>query len=534
MATQHLYSSRQRTRTATLRVPVPRLVALAAAVLLSGCAAVGPDYVRPDLSLPGRLTAAPLDGEAGGPGTANATAAGTTASTLRPQQLSRTLDIPAEWWQAFHSEPLNAWVVASLAHNPNIEAAQAALRAANENALAEKASFWPSVGLNYSPTRARVPDLLSSPLASGASVYTVHTAQLTVSYAPDVFGGTRRTVEQAEAQTDLQRFQLQATNLTLSATVVMSAINEAALRAQRAATLQLIAGQQEVLQSYRRQQRLGQLALADVDAQEAALASTLASLPPLDKQLAQQRNQLVALAGRYPGEQVDTRFDLDTFTLPEVLPLTLPSTVIEHRPDVRAAEAQLRAASAGIGMAVAARLPNIQLGVNAYGSSALALSQLFTSSSMFWTLAASVTQPLFDGGALKHREAAARASFDQASAQYRATVLGAFQDVANALEAIDADTHALQAAAEAERATLKSLTRTRAQLRLGDTSALSVRVAEQSWQQAVLALAPARAARLTDTAALFQALGGGWWQRPDSLTGMADATGTAGGPVPAR
>jgi len=501
MATKHR-SSYQRQRT----------LALFAAVLLAGCA-VGPDYVRPALSLPERLTASPLDGEA----TLPKAPADTTATTLQPQQLSQTLDIPAEWWHTFHSKPLNAWVVASLAHNPNVEAAQAALRAANENAQAEKAAFWPTVGLNYSPSRARIPELLASPVASGASVYTVHTAQLTVSYAPDVFGGTRRAVEQAEAQTDLQRFQLAATNLTLSANVVNAAINEAALRTQRAVTLRLIAGQQEVLQSYRRQQQLGQLALADVDAQEAALAATQASLPPLEKQLAQQRNQLVTLAGRFPGERIDAPLDLDTFTLPDVLPLTLPSQLVERRPDVRAAEAQLRAASAGIGMAVAARLPNVQLGVNAYGSSALALSQLFTPSTLFWTLAASVTQPLFDGGALKHREAAARANFDQAAAQYRATVLGAFQDVANALEAIDADTHALQAAADAERSSLKSLTRVRHQLRLGDASALSVRVAEQSWQQAVLALTPARAARLSDTAALFQALGGGWWQRPDPV-----------------
>jgi len=482
--------------------------------LLAGCA-VGPDYVRPTLSLPNRLTAGPLDGETASPAVPIGAPLGKDTPTLRPQRLSQELDIPAEWWQTFHSSPLNAWVEASLAHNSGIEAAQAALRAANENALAERASFWPTVGLNYSPSRARVPDLLASPVASGASVYTVHTAQVTVSYAPDVFGGTRRAVEQALAQTELQRFQLQAAHLTLSTTVVMSAINEAALQAQLATTLRLIAGQQEVLQNYRRQQALGQLALADVDAQEAALAATQTLLPPLEKQLAQQRNQLMALAGRFPGEQRDTHFDLDAFTLPAVLPLTLPSLLVEHRPDVRAAEAQLQAASAGIGMAVAARLPNVQLGVNAYGSSAVALSQLFTSSSMLWTLAASVTQPLFDAGALKHREAAARANFDQAAAQYRATVLGAFQDVANALEAIDADTRALQAAATAERAALRSLVRLRRQLGLGDTSALSVRLAEQSWQQAVLALAPARAARLTDTAALFQALGGGWWHRPD-------------------
>ena len=478
-----------------LRMRCLSVVAVSVALLLAGCAA-GPDYVRPALSLP----------------------AGYTASPVVPVQAPElALDIPAQWWGAFRSGPLNAWVDASIAHNPNVAAAQAALRVADESAQAERAAFWPSVGLGFTPTRQHVASTLSSPVASNALVYNLHTAQVTVSYVPDVFGGTRRAVEAAAAQAEQQRFQLEATYLTLSANVVTAAINEAALRAQRAATLAVIEQQRAVLQGYRRQQALGQLALADIDAQEAALATTEATLPPLDRQLAQQRNQLAALAGRYPSEDMPVRFELDALQLPATLPLSLPSTLVEHRPDVRAAEAQMKAASAGIGVAVAARLPNVQLGVNAYGSTAYALSQLFTSSSMFWTLAASVTQPLFDGGALRHREAAARASFDQAAAQYRATVLVAFQDVADALEAIDADTRALRAATDAERANARSLARARAQLRLGDTSALAVRQAELAWQQSLLALAPARAAPLIDAAALFQALGGGWWNRPEAV-----------------
>ena len=238
-------------------------------------------------------------------------------------------------------------------------------------------------------------------------------------------------------------------------------------------------------------------------------------VPPLDRQLAQQRNLLATLAGRFPSQGVEARFDLDALQLPTELPLTLPSSLVEHRPDVRAAEAQLKSASAAIGVAVAARLPNVTLGVNSYGSSAYRLADLFKSSSLFWTVAASVTQPIFDGGALKHREAAARASFDQAAAQYRATVLAAFQDVANTLEAIDADTRALQAAVKAERTASQSLARTQAQVRLGDASPLSLRIAQQAQQQALLNLVQARALRLTDAAALFQALGGGWWNRND-------------------
>jgi NodT family efflux transporter outer membrane factor (OMF) lipoprotein len=391
------------------------------------------------------------------------------------------------------------------------------LRVARENAAVEAAAFWPTVAVGYEPSRQKVSSVLASPAASAADLFTLHTAQLTVSYAPDVFGGVRRSVEAAQAQTDQQRFLLEASYLTLSSNVVVAAITEASLRAQRSATLAIIEAQKQVLRDFRRQLQLGQVAVADVDAQEAALATTEATLPPLDKQLAVQRNLLLTLAGRYPADDIDAHFDLDALTLPPELPLVLPSALVEHRPDVLAAEAQLHAASAGIGVAVAARLPNVQLGVNAYGSTALSLSELFTSSTMFWTLAASVTQPLVDGGALMHREGAARATFDQNAAQYRATVLGAFQDVANALQAVDADTRALRAAAVAERAASRSLARTRAQLRLGDASALAVLVAEQAWQQAALNLVQAKAARLTDTAALFLALGGGWWNRSDAV-----------------
>ena len=482
-----------KTKKTNLATPVAAGIA---AMLLAGCAA-GPDYARPQLNLPERYTSAPP---------ASNEAEGVPLARLSPE-----LDVPAQWWQAFRSEPLNALVTQSLAGNPTIEAADAALRAAQENEAADRAAFWPSVALGYSPTRQRVASAVASPVSSNASLYTLHTAQVTVSYTPDVFGGTRRQVEGAKAETEVQRFESLAAKLTLSSNVVTAAITEASLRAQQSATLTIIAGQKEVLQAYRKQLTLGQVAPADVDAQEAALAATEATLPPLDRQLAQQRNLLATLAGRFPSQGVEARFDLDALQLPTELPLTLPSSLVEHRPDVRAAEAQLQAASAAIGVAVAARLPNVTLGVNSYGSSAYRLADLFKSSSLFWTVAASVTQPIFDGGALKHREAAARASFDQAAAQYRATVLAAFQDVANTLEAIDADTRALQAAVKAERTASQSLARTQAQVRLGDASALSLRIAQQAQQQALLNLVQVRALRLTDAAALFQALGGGWW-----------------------
>lgn len=455
------------------------------ALLLCGCAA-GPDYVRPPLNLPAQPAA----------------------------DRATELDVPAQWWQAFHSEALNALVVQSLSNNPTLEAADAALRAARENAAAEQAAFWPTVGANYAPTRQRVADAVASPVASNANLYTLHTAQLTVSYTPDVFGGTRRQVEGAQAQAEALHFQRLAARVTLSSNVVAAAIAEASLRAQQGATREIVDAQQQVLKAYRQQLQLGQIAQADVDAQESLLAATEATLPPLERQLALQRNLLAALAGRFPSQGAEPHFDVDTLQLPAALPRSLPSTLVEHRPDVRAAEAQLKAASAGIGVAVAARLPGITLSANG-GSSAYALSQLFSGPGLFWTLAGGITQPLLDGGALAHREAAARAGFDQAAAQYRATVLAAFQDVANTLDAIDTDTRAVQAAEKADRLASQGLARLQRQVQLGDASTLSMRLAQQAQLQARLARVQARALQLSDAAALFQALGGGWWNMPD-------------------
>ena len=208
--------------------------------------------------------------------------------------------------------------------------------------------------------------------------------------------------------------------------------------------------------------------------------------------------------------------DADSLTLPQSLPLTLPSSLALHRPDVLAAEAQLRSASAAIGVAAANRLPSVSLGVNAWGSSALTLADLFRSGTGFWTLAGNASQAVFDAGALQHREAAARALYDQAQAQYKSTVITAFQNVADTLQALAGDADALAAARRAQVAAERSLAIARRQLALGDASTLAVMQAEQSALQSSLAVVQARSARLTDTAALFQALGGGWWNRPEA------------------
>jgi NodT family efflux transporter outer membrane factor (OMF) lipoprotein len=242
-------------------------------------------------------------------------------------------------------------------------------------------------------------------------------------------------------------------------------------------------------------------------------------LPPLEKQLAQQRDLLARLVGRFPSETIVEKFDLSSLELPQELPVSLPSKLVAQRPDVRSAEEQLHEACAEIGVNVANRLPNITLSAN-LGSSALAIGQLFTAGTGFWALAANMTQPIFQGGTLLHRQRAAEAAYDQAAAQYKSTVLTAFQNVADTLHAIQSDADALKASVAAERAANKSLVIVRRQLELGDVSYLALLNAEQSYQQAMINLVQALANRYADTAALFQALGGGWWNRSDVPAGI--------------
>ena len=472
-------------------------------MLISGCA-VGPNFKRP--------TAPDVDGYTSQPLPAHT--ASVEIKGGEAQRFVHDMDIPGQWWTLFHSKPLNDLIEQSIKANPDLEGAQAALRGAWENVYAQRGAFFPAVEADFNSTRQKTAAVLTSSLASNEFVYNLHTAQVAVSYMPDVFGGTRRQVESLKAQADFQRFQLEATYLTLTSNVVAAAVEETALRGQIAATRKIIEIQSQSLDLLQKQFALGQIATLDVAAQEAALAQTQALLPPLEKQLAQQRDLLARLAGRFPGETFAQEFDLSSLQLPEALPVSLPSRLVEQRPDVRAAEEQLHAASADIGVSIANRLPNISLSAN-LGSSATAFNQLFDSGTGFWALAANLTQPIFQGGTLLHRQRAAEAAYAQAAAQYKSTVLTAFQNVADTLHAIQCDADALKAADSAERASSKSLSIARKQLDLGDISYLALLNAEQAYQQAEINLVQALANRYADTAALYQALGGGWWNRHD-------------------
>jgi NodT family efflux transporter outer membrane factor (OMF) lipoprotein len=354
-----------------------------------------------------------------------------------------------------------------------------------------------------------------APVPSNNELYfSLYTPQLSVSYTPDVFGLNRRTVESLKAQAEQARFAWVATDITLSANVVAAAIQEASLREQISATRQLIGINTNMLRILRTQFAKGYAGRLEVAAQESQLAAILATLPPLLKQLAQQRDLLAALAGGFPSEGPAEKFELSALQLPQELPLSLPSQLVAQRPDVRQAEENLHAASAQVGIAVANRLPNLMLSADV-GSMALQAGQMFSSGTGFWGLAGSVTQPIFQGGALLHRQRAAQAAYTQAAEQYRATVLTAFQNVADTLAALEQDADGLNAAAAARDAAKVTLDLSRQQWQSGYASYLALLNAEQAYNQAVINLIQAQANRYADTAALFQALGGGWWHRAE-------------------
>jgi NodT family efflux transporter outer membrane factor (OMF) lipoprotein len=482
---------------------VPPIIVGLIVLLIAGCA-VGPNFKRPAPPDVSNYTAQPLA----------TTATTPNVSGGQPQRFDVGADISAEWWTLFHSVPLNELIEQSLSNNHDLKAAQAALTVARENVLAQRGAYYPSVEANFSATRQRQSGQIAPALNSNAFLYNLFTPQLSISYVPDVFGLNRRTVESLQAQADEVRFQLIAAFTTLTSNVVVTAIQVGAVQMQIDATHDLIDSTANTVKILQYQFDKGYASRLDLAAQEALLAQTSATLPPLIKQQAQLRDLLAVLAGRFPNQAPLDKFDLSSLQLPEDLPLSLPSTLVSQRPDVLQAEANLHDASAKIGIAIANRLPNIVLTANA-GSSAAAMSQLFTTGTGFWGIGAAATAPIFQGGTLLHQERAAKAAYEQAAEQYRSTVLAAFQNVADTLTALEQDAEGLKAASNAEIAAKITLDLAQRQLQGGYAGYLALLTAQQAYQQARINLIQAQANRFSDTAALFQALGGGWWQRVD-------------------
>ncbi|HUB58923.1 MAG TPA: efflux transporter outer membrane subunit [Candidatus Micrarchaeia archaeon] len=480
-----------------------RFTTIFALLFIVGCA-VGPKFKKPGAPANAGYTPAPLS---------------TTSSTSNvaggeAQKFDEARDIPGEWWTLFHSKPLNDLIERSLRSNPDLKAAQAALLVAREDVLAQRGAYYPSVTGGVSATRAKSSSDLSPVTNTPALNYSLYTPEVSVSFVPDVFGLNWRTVESLQAQEQQARFALAATHITLSSNVVAAAIQEASLRAQIDATHELITINTNMLEILRTQYAKGYASRLDVAGQESQLAQVAATLPPLLKQLAQLRDLLAVLSGRFPNQDLPEKFELSSLQLPQELPVSLPSQLVEQRPDVRQAEENLHAACAQIGIAAANRLPNFALTADA-GSMAVVLGKIFTGGTGFWDVGANVTQPIFEGGTLLHRERAAKDAYTQASEQYRSTVLTAFQNVADTLNALQQDADALKASAEAKDAAGVTLDLARKQYQSGYANYLALLNAEQADQQAVINLVQAQANRYADTAALFQALGGGWWNRSD-------------------
>jgi len=470
-----------------LRSPVQLLAICASA--LSSCA-VGPDFAPAPVPDVARFTPEKTASPGGG------------------QKFREGEEVSSRWWTAFRSEKLNALIGEALAHNPSLDAAEAAIRVASFNTDAARGSFLPQIGFNSNPSYTfSSGDSTTTTVTQTA--YSFFTKQVTISYAPDVWGANRRTVESLEAQREVALYQKQAADVILAANVAKAAIEEASLRAQIAATKKIIAVEEERLMLLRRQLTYGAVAGTDLLSQQTALAQARQNLPALETRLAQQRNLLVALAGRYPSDDVGETFELAQLSLPKELPLSLPSQVVAQRPDIKTAQAHIHSASAQIGVALAARLPNIVLTANG-GSGAFQIAQLFTSGTNFYQLAGNVTQPLFDGMTLLNRQHAAEAGFDQAEAQYRSTVVTAYQNVADTLRALQGDARAVKEARIAEASARKYLDRTRAQKDFGTVSQLTVVDAQRVALTTSIARIQVEAQRLTNTVALYTALGGGW------------------------
>jgi NodT family efflux transporter outer membrane factor (OMF) lipoprotein len=495
--------------------PIKQFAAASAMALVAAGCAVGPDFQRPAPPPVKSYTAEPLPAH---PSPAE-------AASGESQQFVEGRDIPAQWWALFHSPALNQLVERALKANPNLQAAQATLRQAQENVDAAKGTLFPAVNANGSVVRQQTNGAQFGQPGNPGSLFTLYNASVSVTYGIDLFGVARRTLESLGAQEEFERFELEGAYLTLTSNVVTTAVQEASLRAQIAAIREIIDAESQQLDMLQNQFNVGGVSLSSVLAQKTTLAQTRASLPQLEKQLALIRNQLATLAGYFPSENEVEAFDLEMLQLPQELPVSLPSNLVEQRPDIRAAESQLHAASAQIGVATANMFPQLTISGSA-GSVATSAGNLFSSGSGVWSVGANLVQPLFHGGTLLHQRRAALAAYDSAAAQYRSVVLSAFHDVADVLDALQSDAGIVQAQMLAEQSATDSLDITRKQYQIGAVSYLALLNAQQAYQQTRIALAQARASRYADTAALFQSLGGGWWNRGD---GAGEAAGQKSG-----
>jgi len=469
--------------------------------LLGGCA-VGPDFVRPAPPDTDRYTREPQ------PTT-------TIAADGCAQQFIAGAPLPSDWWRLFGSPQLDAVVWQAVTNNPTLQAAEASLRQSQDNLRAGYGVFYPQMEANVSATRQQVATAQSGGSTSGR-LFNLVTASGTISYALDVFGGSRRTVESLRALADYQRYESQAACLALTVNVVNTCIARAAYAAEIRATEELIVMEQEQLQLTELQVRAGTVAYASVLSLRSLIAANQALLAPLRQNVSQAEHLLASLEGVLPSQVILPDLELTNLTLPADLPVSLPSALVHQRPDILAAEAEMHSASAKIGVATAAMYPSINISgtYGTAGSSFGNLSALAAASGQFWSLGPSATIPVFQGTSLWYGRKAAIDVYQQSAASYRATVLGAFAQVADSLNALEHDAEALAAQTEARQAAAEALALSQANYQTGLVNYLDLLTADIQFHTATIDWLQALALRHQDTVALFTALGGGWWNAP--------------------
>ncbi len=469
-------------------------------ILLSSCM-VGPNFRSPTAPAVASYTRTPLPNK-----TVKTATSGKSGKT---QYFMNDKDIPLEWWTLFHSPELNQLIQMGLANSPTLIAAKATLRQSQETYKAQIGTLlFPSISGQLNAQRQLFSgDSIGEETPS--SLFNLYNASVAISYTLDLFGGARRQIEGYAAQVDYQQFQLVAAYLSLTANIVTAAIATASLDAQLKATHELLSKQEHQLSIMRKQFRYGGISRVDVLSQATLTAQTRAIIPALEKNLAQSQHALAILVGEFPNRPLPI-VHLENLDLPTHLPVSLPSTLVKQRPDVRAAEALLHVASAQVGVATANLFPQITLTGN-YGWTSLVPSGLFQSNNKTWTIGGQFSQPIFNGGSLRAERRAAMAAYDQAAAQYRQVVLQAFKNVADTLRALEEDAKTLRAQKEAETDAYQSQILSQDQYRLGGTNYISLLNAQQQYLQTKINRIQAQATRFSDTAALFQALGGGWW-----------------------
>jgi NodT family efflux transporter outer membrane factor (OMF) lipoprotein len=483
-----------------------RSVCLGAIAAMLGACAVGPDFVRPTppdtdryLSEPLPETAVVADGQA--------------------QQFAPDTALISDWWRLFRSAQLDAVIRQAIANNPSLQAAEASLRQSQDRLRAGYGLFYPHIGAEMDASRERTAPSQQG-LKTPSTIFNLVTLSGTISYALDVFGGERRTVEGLRAEADYERYTSMAARLTLITNVVNTTIARAAYAAQIRATEQLIDLQKQQLKVIEAQVRAGTAPYTNALSLRSLIAGNQASLAPLKQKIGQAEHLLATLEGVVPSKATLPEIDLAGLSLPADLPVSLPSDLVRQRPDILSAEAQLHVASANIGVATAAMFPGFSL-TGTYGAEGSTLGNLSDASGRFWSIGPSATIPLFQGGSLWYGRKAAIDAFQESQANYRQTVLAAFAQVADSLQALEHDAEALQAQVEARQAAGETLNLVNANYRAGLIAYLDVLATDVQFHEATIAYVQAVAQRDQDTVALFAALGGGWWngQRQTSPSG---------------